>query len=290
MRASLQAVSVMIPEATDWIVASDADVAVCPQCLGDDDAAGTPRFRRREWAQCWQVLCVRHRLPLVDMRGWRSGRLELEPVRADIPMRRNVNGRIVALGRQGNRKLSGRAAMSAIAQMEVAIRGALGGRRPHAPSWGDIEPAGFLRVVCDVTTFVLSGFVADDAGAPLCVRDLHRFRARDSIRCFERLRKRQTNAGQGGFTGLARLAHVGEVGWRRCALFWARELMHVRTERSWLPLPLRRDRHERQRVSLACQSRAAIGWLCERAGQWPERYRRQRWQGLEAALEGCLTS
>ena len=36
------------------------------------------------------------------------------------------------------------------------------GRRPHAPSWGDIEPAGFLRVVCDVTTFVLSGFVADD--------------------------------------------------------------------------------------------------------------------------------
>ena len=89
------------------------------------------------------------------------------------------------------------------------------GRRPHAPSWGDIEPAGFLRVVCDVTTFVLSGFVADDAGAPLCVRDLHRFRARDSIRCFERLRKRQTNAGQGGFSGLARLAHVGEVGWRR---------------------------------------------------------------------------
>jgi hypothetical protein len=63
-----------------------------------------------------------------DMRGWRSGRLELEPVRANIPMRRTVNGRIVALeGSQGNHKLSGRAAMSAIAQMEVAIRGALRG-------------------------------------------------------------------------------------------------------------------------------------------------------------------
>jgi hypothetical protein len=44
--------------------------------------------------------------------------------------------------------------MNAITQLEVAIRGALAGRRPHAPSWGDIEPAGFLRVVRDVTTFV----------------------------------------------------------------------------------------------------------------------------------------
>jgi hypothetical protein len=44
--------------------------------------------------------------------------------------------------------------MNAITQLEVAIRRALAGRRPHAPSWGDIEPAGFLRVVRDVTTFV----------------------------------------------------------------------------------------------------------------------------------------
>ena len=66
--------------------------------------------------------------------------------------------------------------------------------------------------------------------------------------------------------------------------------MHVRTERSWLPLPLRRERHERQRLLLACQSRAAIGWLCERAGRWPERYRSQRWRALKATLEGYLTS
>ena len=95
--------------------------------------------------------------------------------------------------------------MNGIVQMEAAIRGALGGRRPHAPSWGDIEPEDFLRVVRDVTTFVLSGFVADEAAAPLCVRDLHRFRARDSVRCFERRRKRQTEAGQGGFTALPAL-------------------------------------------------------------------------------------
>ena len=162
MRASIQAVSVMIPEATDWIVANDADVAVCPQCLGDDDAAGTPRFRRREWAQCWQVLCVRHRLPLVDMRGWRSGRLELEPVRAE---------HTDAAKRQWPDRRTGQARKSRAvwAGRDECDRPDGGrhprcprGRRPHAPSWGDIEPVGFLRVVCDVTTFVLSGFVADD--------------------------------------------------------------------------------------------------------------------------------
>ena len=50
------------------------------------------------------------------------------------------------------------------------------------------------------------------------------------MRCFERLRQRQTNAGKGGRADVARLAQVGEVGWRRCALFWARELMHARTD------------------------------------------------------------
>jgi hypothetical protein len=66
MRAPLQAVSAMIPEATDWIVACDADVAVCLWCLSDDDADGKPRFRRKAWAQCWRVVCTQHRVPLVE--------------------------------------------------------------------------------------------------------------------------------------------------------------------------------------------------------------------------------
>jgi hypothetical protein len=295
MRAPLRTVAAMIPEATDWIVACDADVAVCPPCLSDDDANRKARFRRRGWAQCWQVLCPQHRISLVDMQDWRSR--QLEPAHIDRPHQRNANGWIVALGngrgrgaRGGRRGFSVRTAIGAIAQLEGAIRGALAGRRPHAPSWGNIEPEDFLRVVRDVTTFVLSRFEPDDQRRPLCIRDLHCFTAGASTHCFERFRQRQKCAGQGGLADVASLAQVGEVGWRRCALFWARELMHARTERSWLPLSLRRDRYERQRASLADQSRAGIEWLYDRAQQWPEGYRRQRWQGLEAAASACLIS
>jgi hypothetical protein len=65
---------------------------------------------------------------------------------------------ILRRGLRGNRKLSGRTAMDAIAPVTGCHpRGALAGRRPDAPSSGNIEPEGFLRAVQDVT-FVLSRF------------------------------------------------------------------------------------------------------------------------------------
>jgi hypothetical protein len=212
------------------------------------------------------------------MQDWRSW--TLVPVPIDRPLRRNANGSIVALGRRAERGSSVRSAMNAVVQLEAAVRGALAGRRPHAASWGDIEPEAFLGVVRDVTTFVLSRFGRDDTAVPQCVRGLHRCRAGDSIGCFQRLRQRQNSAGEGGAADLASLAHVGEVGRRRCALYWTRELMHARTERSWLPPSLKRDRHERQQALLAGKSAAAIEWLSERRRQWPERYRTLRWAGL----------
>jgi len=75
MRASSSSVASMLPDHSDWLVACDDDVAVCLQCLLDDDAAGAPRFRRRDWAECWRVRCLRHRAILVDMPDWRSCRL-----------------------------------------------------------------------------------------------------------------------------------------------------------------------------------------------------------------------
>lgn len=277
MRAWPQVVAKMIPATGEWLIASDADVAVCPQCLLNDDLAGNPRFRRRGWAQVWQVLCAWHRAPLIAMHDWASR--TLEPVPIDRPLRRNATGSIVALGRRAERGVSVRRAMNAVAQLEAAVRGALAGRRPHPGSWGDIEPEAFLSVVLDVTTFVLSRFGPDDPRLPLCVRDLHRFRAGDPLGFFQRQRQRQTNAGEGA-ADLVSLAHVGDVGWRRCALYWTRELMHARTERSWLPPSLKRDRHERQRALLAGQSAAGIEWLSERARRWPERYQSLRWAGL----------
>jgi hypothetical protein len=167
--------------------------------------------------------------------------------------------------------------------METAIRGALVGRRPHAPSWGDIDAAGFLEVVRDVTTFLLSGFSSIDP-KPFCSKDLYRYRDDAAVRCFERNRSRSMGWGQGTAPALATLPQVGGVGWRRSALFWARELMHARTAQPWLPLPLKMDRQLRQSTAIKRQTPAGIDWLADRMMRWPERYRAQRWHHLEQAL------
>ena len=279
MRVSPHFVTAMMPAAIDWLVAGDADVAVCPRCLSSDDAAGRPRFRRRGWAQCWQVLCPEHRTPLIDMTDWRHR--TLEPTRIDRPIRRNAVGRIIELRRSRGSGPSVRIGMNAVAQMQLAIRGALAGRRPHALSWGDVDPQEFLTVVRDVTTFLLNRFDPQDQGLLLCVRQLRNYQGDETLRCFERVRPRRWPAGQGGCASLVSLSTVGEVGWRRCALYWARELMHLRTARPWLPVPLTRDRGERQRVALAYQSVAGIQWICERARGWSKRYRAQRWRNWE---------
>lgn len=160
------------------------------------------------------------------------------------------------------------------------------GRRPHPASWGDIGAEEFLQVVHDVTTFVLTRFDSDDQRPLLCVRELHRFDDGASVHCFKRTRQRQTEMGQGGFPDLMSLRSVGAVGWRRCALFWARELMHARTARPWLPLPLKRDRQERQRAAVGYQSEAGIAWLAESARHWPERYCAQRWRDWVPSRRG----
>ena len=113
------------------------------------------------------------------MQDWRSRELDagLEAVRVDASHRRNAMGRLVVLGRGGEQGVSVRAAMNAIAELEAAVCGALAGRRPHAASWGDIDPDDFLGVVRDVTTFVLSRFDPHDRRVLLCLRDLHRYSA-----------------------------------------------------------------------------------------------------------------
>jgi hypothetical protein len=281
MRASSSSVTSMLPDHPGWLVACDDDVAVCSRCLLDDDAAASPRFRRRDWAECWRVRCVRHRAILVDMPDWSSCRLAAQD--GGRALMRNASGKIVGVGRNSTNRLNEGAsvrvgvALKAIAQMETAIGGALAGRRPHAPSWGDIDADGFLQVVRDVTTFLLSGFSSIDP-KPFCGKDLYRYRDDAAVRCFERRRPRCMGSEQGETSTLASLAQVGSVGWRRSALFWACQLMHARTAQPWLPGPLKRDRQLRQSTALKRQTSAGMDWLADRMMRWPERYRSQRWR------------
>ena len=281
MRASSSSVASMLPDHSDWLVACDDDVAVCLQCLLDDDAAGAPRFRRRDWAECWRVRCLSHRAILVDMPDWRSCRLV--PADKGRALQRNASGKIVEVGQSSASRLNHGAsvrvavALEAIAQMEVAIGGALAGRSPHAPSWGDIDATEFLEVVRDLTTFLLSGFSFIDP-KPLCSKDLYRYRDDAVTRCFERSRPRCMGSELDETSTMASLPRVGSVGWRRSALFWARELMHARTARPWLALPLKRDRQLRQSMVLKRQTQTGIDWLADRMRRWPKRYRNQRWR------------
>ena len=171
--------------------------------------------------------------------------------------------------------------MNALIQMEVAIAGALEGRRPHAASWGRIPAADFLDVVQVVTTFVLSRFASRKA-LSFCESEILRYKDDAPTHCFARQRSSDLDK-PGRQTGVVGLAQAGDVGWRRCALFWARELMHARTARIWLPPPLKQDRQQRQRIASERQCNAGIEWLAERVNGWPEPYKAQRWRDWKPA-------
>jgi hypothetical protein len=224
---------------------------------------------------------VSHRAILVDMPDWQSCRLG--PLDKGGALQRNASGKIVEIGRSSTRKLNHGAsvrvgvALKAIAQLEVAIGRALAGRGPHAPSWGDIDATGFLEVVLDVTTVLLSGFSSIDP-KPFCSKDLYHYRDDAAAPCFERRRPRCMGWERDGISTIASLSRVGSVGWRRSALFWARELMHARTARPWLEVALKRDRQLRQSIALKRQTQTGIDWLADRMRRWPERYRSQRWR------------
>ena len=215
------------------------------------------------------------------MSDWRDSDLEAaDPV--PVPgLQRNASGKVARIGSTRPRRYDpGRppvkVAMNAIIQMEVAIAGALVGRRPHAASWGKIPAADFLDVVQVVTTFVLSRFATGNA-RPFCAAETFRYKDDASMHCFARQRSSDLDGG-GRQTVLVGLAQAGDVGWRRCALFWARELMHARTARTWLPPPLKQDRQQRQRAALERQCDTGIEWLAARVNGWPKLYREQRWR------------
>ena len=125
------------------------------------------------------------------MPGWCSG--GLEAAHTVLGLQRNASGKVVRIGGiqrpwyLRRRHPSVQVAIDAVVQMEVAIGGALAGRRPDAASWGEISAPEFLTVAQDVTTFVLSRF---DSGAqrPFCAIETFPYEDDTSRRCFARLR------------------------------------------------------------------------------------------------------
>jgi hypothetical protein len=75
------------------------------------------------------------------------------------------------------------------------------------------------------------------------------------------------------------LASVGDIGMRRSAFFWARELMHAKSARPWLQSSARVGRIYRQAQILQRQPSNGLIWLTDRMKHWPTEYVERWWEG-----------
>ena len=264
----------------EWIVLHGADTPVCPLCLLEDDEVNRPRYRRIDWNLAWLTRCSVHRTPLIRLPNWATA-----PVRAwRNPRfhRRSASGRIVQVA-QRRRQVSAservpiRIANNAVNQIERTIRAALMGRKPRADRWGNLSAKQFLDIFEDVSSFVLTRFSHSKA---LCTTDTGYFIDHAPVRFFTRV-SRPTYQSYERY-GVASLEAVGDVGLRRCALFWTRELMHIDTARPWLPINQQNSRFRRLDVALHRQPIEAQGWLAQRALEWPDEYRTSWWADMAA--------
>lgn len=266
----------LISAPTGWVVEDPKDVAVCPACLHGDDLLGRPRYRRAAWTHCWRVTCPAHRRPLFRMPDWR--RADVARLVGAQGHRRTVLGRRI-LSHANPSSRSGDPigpAIVAVRELENVIEAALLGRRPARARWGSIEAADFAAVAMDVSSFLLTNF-SDRAMRPICVQDLKRFVDSAHVGFFSR--RSQPHQTWSEMTGPLTLANAGDVGLRRCALFWTRELMHARSARPWIDAGLRDNRPRRQAAVLNRQCSTGLAWLAERMTRWPTGYRENWWTG-----------
>jgi hypothetical protein len=267
----------------NWLTQHGDDAPICPICLLEDDHAGRTRYRRCTWNHAWLTHCLQHEQPLVRIRDWSSASILIWKT----PSRhhRGAAGRLERVGRTPPRQSWPHnapvgVAMDAVREMERVIAAAIHGRKPRKDRWGNVTAAQFLAIVSDVTALSLTRF---DDSPSLCTLQLGWYMDDAPVRFFARLPKlahrRYTRH------GLETLATVGDVGLRRGALFWARELMCIGTARPWLDRRERTNRRLRLNKALALLPIEGLGWLAQQSLHWPEEYR-ERWWGDMAAISG----
>lgn len=262
-----------------WLIQHGRDTPVCPLCLLGDDSAGVPRYRRNDWNLAWLTRCLQHNVPLVRLPGWPTAPLHDWQRRrhrrnaSDMPVRYGQNPG-TALRR---RKRSIRIAKAAVSEIEHAVYSAIGGRKPKAAHWGDLSASDFLAVVDNVSSFVVTQFSQSPA---LCTTDLNKFVDDAPVRFFARAISPASRSTES--YGVATLGTIGDVGRRRCALFWTRELMHIHAARPWLPTNLRQSRIRRLAQALNRLPIDAQGWLAHRSLNWPDQYRQIWWADMKS--------
>ncbi len=266
-----------------WPTLHASDTPVCPFCLIEDDRASRPRYRRNRWTYAWLTHCREHKTALVQLDDWRTRSL-LEWLAPDRH-RRTAAGNIVWFGRKPRNKNGAgcipiRFAVAAVTEIEKAIEAASNGRKPRSDRWGDLQAADFLQIAHEITMLTLTRFTAVPA---LCTTSLSRYYDNSPIGFFSR--KGWHTSQTSSSSNPTMLATVGNVGYRRAALFWTRELMNISTSRQWLTRQERISRRQRIRNLLNQLPLEAQGWLATKSLDWPEEYRNLWWAGTPIADE-----
>lgn len=280
LRMPIVAVNTEFCSSGAWVIHRAQDAPICPSCLLKDDLERRARYRRYQWSQSWRTHCHVHQKQwLIRRPDWKT----TFDLNAHV-MSTNRAVRSLPIYRGSSTNVGWREhtiypvalADAAIRRIECSIRSALVGRRPRRSHWGYIEAADYLQVVQDATSLLLSRFESE-RHPPICWMDVDRFIDNSQIRCFSR-HTAALNFKTVNNTTIS-LGTAGDVGWRRCALFWAYELPNIRSVRGWLSKKDKNNHSLRQAKILNRQTSAGLAWLSQRMELWPSEYRYQWWAG-----------
>ena len=273
-------VSTLITAPRGWVIEDPADTPICPLCWTNDIAKGQTPYPRNSWFQAWRVICAVHGCLLDSLCAMNTKRRKQKPPFKLVTLSTRIPAakilRRPLRGRYPTPKLHIVTALRAIAEMETVIGQSLGGVAPNPKRWGPVDAAGFVTVVRDVTTFLLSNFT-ERPRPSLASFNLHRVADPGPVRCFAShpryIRTRKHNA-----DATTTLTSIADPAVRRAALFWARELMHFSSMQRWIPLINRIARVKRQAAILRRQTSDGLAWLIDRSHDWPADYRKSWWR------------
>ena len=266
---------------TQWELRAHPLALVCPQCWVHDIDGDTEPYGRQSWQQAWYTVCDLHRLPLV-----RSKLVQEALLRATAGSNYRLAGLRAALCRLQEsstcRTRYARQVAAALLEIQRAAQDSLLGVVPDPIIWGPLQPAQFLQVLADLTTWSLTHFepvLAWSAAEELT--DLERQHAGNA------LLGRQHRCLPGAYPkgpSTRDMKELVDPAVRRSALWLAHALMASRHADAADGVGGGRPQL-RQRNRLSAAAPAGLQWLADRSQGWPAAYRGARWINLKVLAE-----
>ena len=236
----------------EWLLYRDEWIIACTECVRADIAAGVVPFERALWRRATCTLCLRHRMPLIQIRDLAQDLIDIDPMH---PSLNQLEQRVLPV------------LLTFESDLAKAIRGI-------APPMLDdsLSPSAFLKVIGDLATFAVEAWTSGGCSTVNAVSQHSTMLSKCPTLFHSRLGTRRYARNATAHMGLAEIADPAT---RRAALWLVLQVLHSPpTSRPAHPLQLGRSVHD---DFLGSFRHDGHDWLADQAQAWPEAYRTRYW-------------